>query len=151
MLQLKFFMDLKSSSNLILGQLSLYYPNGERIDFTATSGCRGWQSHENIWKRGRGPIPPDFNYSVPTVGYHSETAGIDGEFFHIWPDPVKSDSGVTRGEFGIHRDANFDTSPGSAGCIVLTKDFGWQRFCERMHALKSDFNLDRIPLHIDYR
>lgn len=145
-------MELKNSAELVLGNLLLCYPGtNDVISFTATSGCRGWQGKDDIWKRGRGPIPPNFDYSVPTVGYHSPTIGIDGEFFHIWPDPIRSESGVIRGEFGIHRDANFDSSPGSAGCIVLTREFGWQRFCERMHALRDDFKVERIPLHIEYR
>ena len=150
MLKLLFQMNLQSSSNLVLGKLSLCYPNGETVDFTATSGCRGWQSEDNLWSRGRGPIPPGFNYSVPTTGYHCSTPGIDGEFFHIIPDPIRSESGITRGEFGIHLDSNFDSSPGSAGCIVLTREFGWQRFCERMHALREQFQVNRIPLEIKY-
>lgn len=142
-------MDLENVNELIIGNLQLCYPTGDIINFTATSGCRGWQGHDDVWHRGRGPIPPGFNYSVPTIGYHSSTPGIDGEFFHIWPDPV-SKNGITRGEFGIHLDSNFDTSPGSAGCIVLIRKFGWERFKGRMMALKEENNLDRVPLEITY-
>jgi len=57
---------------------------------------------------------------------------VEGNFFHITPDLVVSPTGLTRSELGIHFDANF---PGSAGCIVLSRRFGWERFGDRMRAI----------------
>lgn len=150
MLGLKFSMELEATAELIIGKLSLIYPNGDNIIFTATSGARGWQSEEHLWVKGRGAIPPDFAYSVPTQGYNLSNPGIQGQFYHITPDPIVNSKGQMRGEFGIHLDANFNTSPGSAGCIVLITPYGWKRFQERMLALKVENSIDSIPLEVKY-
>ena len=45
--QLIFRMTLGKSQNLILGSLELIYPNGEIINYLATSGLPNWQRPED--------------------------------------------------------------------------------------------------------
>jgi hypothetical protein len=145
-MQLNFTMNLKVASELLYGNLELIYPDGNAIDYVATSGCAGWQQPGDEWERGKGPIPQGFDYAIPTTPYWSDTRGIEGLFFHITPDPVVSPSGRTRSEFGIHFDANL---PGSAGCIVLRNFSGWKRFCERMELLARS-GREQISLQVSY-
>ncbi|MCC3409822.1 MAG: hypothetical protein JGK17_30625, partial [Microcoleus sp. PH2017_10_PVI_O_A] len=49
-------------------------------------------------------------------------------------------------EFGIHFDANV---PGSAGCIVLQKRRGWDRFCERMQSIARS-GVEQVSLKVVY-
>ena len=144
--KLIFTMQLQVAAELLYGNLQLIYPDGNKIDYLATSGCAGWQQRGDQWQRGKGPIPQGFDYKIPTTPYWSDTRGIEGNFFHITPDPVVSNTGLTRSEFGIHFDANF---PGSAGCIVFNREFGWQKFCERMQAIARS-GVEHVPLKVVY-
>ena len=137
-------MDLKPATELLLGNLELTYPEGTKIPYLASSGCVQWQQPEDQSAIARGPIPAG-QYSIPTIPYWVETRGIEGWFFHITPDPVVV-NGVTRGEFGIHFDANV---PGSAGCIVLQRSSGWKRFCERMQLI-AKCGVESLPLEVRY-
>ena len=144
--KLEFTMQLKPASELLFGNLQLIYPDGNKINYLATSGCADWQQQGDQWQRGKGPIPQGFDYKIPTTPYWSDTRGIEGNFFHITPDPVVSPTGLTRSEFGIHFDANF---PGSAGCIALGRQFGWERFCDRMRAI-AKLGIEYISLEVAY-
>ncbi|WP_293135847.1 hypothetical protein [Microcoleus sp. bin38.metabat.b11b12b14.051] len=141
---LLFNMALKPDNSLIEGTLALTYPDGSIIRYLATSGCTQWQQPGDEWVRGKGPIPAG-NYEIPTSPYWLETRGIEGDFFHITPDPVVSDKGV-RAELGIHYDANM---PGSAGCIVLRNRDGWEKFCDRMKAI-AKLGIKELPLTVNY-
>jgi hypothetical protein len=143
--KLIFEMELKTSNLLLYGSLQLVYPDSSQIDYLATSGCIQWQQPEDQWAVARGPIPAG-DYEIPTEPYWLDTRGIEGWFFHIRPDPVVSPDGVVRGEFGIHFDANV---PGSAGCIVLKNQSGWERFCDRMKEIARS-GVRRIPLQVIY-
>lgn len=139
-------MSLAVSSGLIEGTLDLVYPDGSVIVYRATSGCPGWQQPDDQWARGRGPLPEGFNYSIPTTPYHLDTRGIEGNFFHITPDPVSDGAGGLRSELGVHFDANV---PGSAGCIVLRNREGWEAFCRRLSEIAA-LGIDKIPLSVRY-
>lgn len=143
---LAFTMELTTSNDLTYGSLKLVYPDGQYIDYVATSGCQQWQQPGDEWVRGKGPIPAGFEYKIPTTPYWVETRGIEGYFFHITPDPISKNSGNIRSELGIHFDAN---APGSAGCIVLKNFSGWQRFCDRMRAIAKS-GIKSIPLSVSY-
>lgn len=144
--RLIFSMDLADSNSLVWGNLKLIYPDGTDVDYLATSGCPGYQDKKDQWTRARGPIPPGFEYFIPTTPYYVPTKGVEGMFFHIKPDPVVSPQGVTRGEFGIHFDANV---PGSSGCIVLKNKSGFNAFCERMKQLAGS-GLQSVSLQVSY-
>ena len=142
---LLFNMILATSNTLVEGTLALSYPNGDVIRYLATSGCTQWQQPGDEWALARGPIPQGFDYRIPTTPYWLETRGIEGNFFHITPDPVVGDGGI-RSELGIHFDANV---PGSAGCIVLRNREGWETFCDRMEAIAKS-GIKSIPLTVNY-
>jgi hypothetical protein len=141
---LAFTMPLAVSDDLIYGSLKLIYPDKKEIDYIATSGCTQWQQPGDEWVRGKGPIPAG-KYQIPAIPYHLDTKGIEGDFFHITPDPVVSSFGI-RAELGVHYDANM---PGSAGCIVLRNREGWERFCDRMKAIAKS-GIKSIPLSVSY-
>ena len=142
--QLIFTMPLGKSTQLITGSLKLIYPNGEIIDYLATSGIPDWQRQEDQWTRAKGPIPAG-NYEIPTEPYWLETRGVEGLFFHITPDPVGSGDRI-RSELGVHWDANV---PGTSGCIGLINWKGWQGYCRRMANIASQ-GIKKIPLKVKY-
>jgi hypothetical protein len=142
--QLIFEMALGISKELITGSLKLVYPNGEIIDYLATSGLPDWQRPTDEWVRGKGPIPAG-EYEVVTEPYFLETRGVEGLFFHISPDPVGSGDRI-RSELGVHYDANV---PGTSGCLGLINWEGWQGFCRRMAKIAS-LNVKSIPLKVKY-
>lgn len=137
-------MDLAESRELIYGNLQLVYPDDRAIDYIATSGCANWQQPGDEWVRGKGPIPAG-EYEIPSEPYYLETRGIEGDFFHITPDPVVSDKGI-RAELGLHFDANV---PGSAGCVVLKNREGWLRLCDRLASI-ADRGVKILPLTVKY-
>jgi len=139
-------MQLKPAFQLLWWNLKLIYPDGNSIDYLATSGCTGWQQENDQWVRARGPLPEGFNYKIPTTPYWLETRGIEGNFFHITPDPVSDGEGGIRSELGIHFDANV---PGSAGCIVLRNRGGWEAFCHRLSEIAKS-GIESIPLSVGY-
>ena len=145
MYQLIFTMPLGVSQKLIVGSLKLYYPNGQIIDYVATSGLPDWQRPEDQWVRARGPLPAGENYEIPTEPYWLDTRGVEGLFFHITPDPVVSGD-LIRSELGIHWDANL---PGTSGCIGLINWEGWDAFCRRMSQIAA-LGIKSIPLKVRY-
>ena len=145
MYQLIFTMPLGVSQKLIVGSLKLYYPNGQIIDYVATSGLPDWQRPEDQWVRARGPLPAGENYEIPTEPYWLDTRGVEGLFFHITPDPVGSGDRI-RSELGIHWDANL---PGTSGCIGLINWEGWDAFCRRMSQIAA-LGIKSIPLKVRY-
>jgi len=145
MYKLIFTMPLGVSQKLIVGSLKLYYPNGQIIDYVATSGLPDWQRPEDQWVRARGPLPAGENYEIPTEPYWLDTRGVEGLFFHITPDPVGSGDRI-RSELGIHWDANL---PGTSGCIGLINWEGWDAFCRRMSQIAA-LGIKSIPLKVRY-
>ena len=137
-------MALCAASDLLYGNLCLQYPDGKKIHYVATSGCAGWQQPGDEWVLARGPIPQG-EYQIPSTPYWLETKGIEGNFFHITPDPVIGEGG-SRSELGIHFDANV---PGSAGCIVLRNREGWKGFCDRLSKIATQ-GIESVALSVKY-
>jgi len=142
--QLFFTMPLGKSQSLIMGSLKLIYPDGQVVDYLATSGLPDWQRPEDQWSRGKGPIPKG-DYQIPTQPYWLDTRGVDGLFFHITPDPVGSGDRI-RSELGVHYDANV---PGTSGCIGLINWEGWQGFCRRMRNIAA-LEVKFLSLKVQY-
>lgn len=142
--QLSFTLPLGHSRILILGSLKLIYPNGETIDYLATSGLPDYQRPGDEWIRGKGPIPAG-EYEIPTEPYWLNTRGVEGNFFHITPDPVGSGDRI-RSELGIHYDANV---PGTSGCIGIVNSTGWEGFCRRMKNIAA-LEIKSIKLKVQY-
>jgi len=125
-------MPLGKSQSLITGILKLIYPNGQVIEYLATSGLPDYQRPGDQWVRGKGPIPDGDEYEIPTQPYWLNTRGVEGLFFHITPDPVGFGDRI-RSELGIHWDANV---PGTSGCVGLINWEGWEGFCRAGKNLK---------------
>lgn len=143
--ELKFVMDLFNSNVLIEGLLFLIKDGKEINSFKATSGVPGCQSVNFCNQPRRGPIPP-LNYMVDTepVALYN-VKGVEGNFFIIRPTKITY-MGVSRGDFGVHYDANV---PGSAGCLVLRTRLGWEAYQREMDKIEKK-GIRRIPLSIFY-
>jgi hypothetical protein len=146
MYTLKFTLDTAQADELIDGVLE-FYKNGEVFNsYRATSSLAGRQA-DGSWKNRGGLIPPsntlDKEYLVTVEPiYMPNVKGVSGNFYCITPYSVKT-KGATRGDFGIHFDANV---PGSMGCVVLRTERGWEAF-ERDIA---NTGLSQIPLVVEY-
>lgn len=143
---LKFTLDTSTTTELIEGTLK-FYRNGELFnEYRATSSLAGRQA-DGSWKKRGGLIPPskeiDKEYSVavePT--YMPDVKGVEGNFYVISPYSVATE-GATRGDFGVHFDANV---PGSLGCVVLRTRRGWDAFQRDI----GNTGLKQIPLVVEY-
>jgi hypothetical protein len=145
MYKLTFTMPLAITQELILGSLKLIYPDGQVIDYLATSGLPDWQRPTDQWVRGKGPIPAG-DYQIPSEPYWLNTRGVEGLFFHITPDPVIGSGDRVRSELGVHWDANV---PGTSGCIGLINWEGWKGFCRRMTNIAAQ-GIEQLSLKVKY-
>ncbi len=151
------------SSALIMGELSISGLGPNRIVYDATSGIPGYQRKADIWTRGKGLIPPSnaivTPYTVETAPIRPTNPAAAGEWqYRILPDEVWSkEDGLLkwvnyrRTILRIHYDQNHATSPGSAGCIVLTDREQWKSFMENMARINFDSygqTLLVIPLEV---
>lgn len=143
--QLVFTMPLGISQSLITGSLKLIYPDGQVVEYLATSGLPDYQRLDDQWVRGKGPIPEGNEYEIPTQPYWLSNRGVEGLFFHITPDPVGSGDRI-RSELGIHWDANV---PGTSGCVGLINWEGWEGFVRRIAKIAS-LGVEKIPLKVEY-
>ncbi len=114
--------------------------------WNAVSGVGG---REN--QRMRGPIPSQPNvsvirYTVRTAPLNLPNPGIAGKFYKIDPHLITI-QGKTRGDFGIHFDANV---PGTAGCIGIDSKADWENFKDAMFDFQRA-GLAQIPLLVSYR
>ena len=148
-----FHNHLYQSSSLIEGRLLLIDKEIDKIidEFKATSGLPGFQSPANTSAKGRGAIPEVSDveidhYTVATSPIPMPNVkGVEGNFYKILPHTVNI-KGTERGDFGIHADKN---APGSAGCVVLTSDIGWNAFQRYMNTL-SAIKILSVPLLVSY-
>ncbi|MDJ0598279.1 MAG: hypothetical protein QNJ37_05510 [Crocosphaera sp.] len=86
------------------------------------------------------------HYTVQTTPIYLPQRGIEGNFFKIDPHLVNI-WGKTRGDFGIHFDAN---APGSAGCVVIRNRKAWDAFQEMMGHYRNA-GLNSVPLIVEYQ
>jgi hypothetical protein len=136
---------------LIIGQLDRL-KDGEVVNaYQATSSVAGKQA-SGSWNNRGGLIPPDEKflngelYEVSTTPlWMPQVRGVEGSFYQIHPFEIQTD-GATRGDFGIHFDANV---PGSMGCIVLPTQRGWDAFRNDMKWI-ADSGAKRVDLDICY-
>jgi hypothetical protein len=142
---LKFSMALSQSRQLLTGTLTL--SDGDTIvnAYSATSSYPGKQ-YPRSWREKGGVIPPNEPYQVAVVPlFMPNVRGVEGNFYVISPYETET-VGDTRGDFGIHRDAN---APGSLGCVVMTTEKGWAAFQRDMNNLAKD-GVRSIPLSVTY-
>ncbi|MDJ0661568.1 MAG: hypothetical protein QNJ42_19085 [Crocosphaera sp.] len=148
-----FFMDLNRQTPLIEGRLIAYDNVKCKVDqqYIATSGCQNNQRWDSQDDSGRGPIPRNDQvkidyYTVNTTPIYLPQRGIEGNFYKIDPHLVNI-WGKTRGDFGIHYDAN---APGSAGCVVIRNKMAWEAFQEMMGHYRAA-GLESVPLIVEYQ
>lgn len=129
---LRFEMNLRQSDELLYGMLSAI-DNSDPLNLVtvdrwrATSGQRTHQTIDNVWTKGKGPLPPSCDIAPVTYRVLSSLAHTSiGECFLIRPDWVVKQNGklVERSLFRIHFDGG---PPGSAGCPVLN-EYDWRSF-----------------------
>lgn len=148
---LNFSMGYDSKQGLDYGLLTLnHLSNGYLQKWRATTSTVNKQKreHQHVWG---GLIPQNSEtkqkqYSVglsPIDLKHNK--GVAGNFYPIHPFEVKTTSGTTRGDFGIHLDGNV---PGSLGCIVMNQ-YNFSEFEEYMKGLKSK-GVINLPLFVQY-
>lgn len=137
--------------NLIVGVLT-YCENEKTVNaFQATSGCIGNQFHSCQNRKGKGCLPSHrqagiLHYTISTQKlWLPHVKGVEGSFFAISPFTVNI-NGVSRGDFGVHFDANV---PGSAACVVLETQRGWTAYLKIMDELKQR-GRQSVPLYVDY-
>jgi hypothetical protein len=128
--EFRMLLPLETTDDFITGYLSLYEEDNDvpLLKIRASSGQRGHQWMDNYWERGKSPIPEtsiiegeyevDTNYSTPPP---KMAAAMGSRYYHITPDPIVKwlEKQFVRSEVGLHFDANYNYSPGSAGCIVI--------------------------------
>ncbi len=143
-----------TGTNLVAGILEILDSTGKLLVAynKTTSGWANNQKPSDQYVKGLGPIPSCrtaglANWTVATTSYASPDPGVNGQFFHIKPDPWTF-GGVTRSEFGIHFDANFATNPGSAGCIVFIDSTQWTNFQNWMRDYRTKYSPGAITVNL---
>lgn len=149
MYRASFIMTLPSAAkgSLVYGKLTLIRKKGDAGKvYHATSGCIGCQ-YWGSWKlKGKGCLPPALDYSISTQRlWLPHVKGVEGSFYAIAPFNVRVGS-VTRGDFGVHFDANV---PGSAGCIVLDLQEHWDDWRNEIEICREK-GQQSIPLAVTY-
>jgi len=136
-----FTLKQAKTSELIDGSLTFFENGEEKLKVVATSGAAGYQYAGAHSVRGKGCLPPAKDWKISTSGYYLATKGVEGNFYHITPDPRAG-----RGEIGLHRDANV---PGSSGCIVVR---GANTFNNKVAPLidKLKYQQPKITLSVIY-
>jgi hypothetical protein len=124
-----------------------------------TSGQPNAQNAGDQSYRGMGLIPSclsaGVSYYIVEVNttYQPDTPGVNGDSFFILsegnPNGEFTINGVTRSEFLIHLDSNFDTTPGSAGCIVFTNRTEWDNFRQNMKGW-ANAGYTHVKLQVSY-
>lgn len=150
-LTLLYHQQLEQTSKLIEGRLLILEDEGIIATYVATSGQPNHQTIQSLSARGRGAIPPNLdishkNYTVLTAPIAMPNVpGVSGNFYKINPHTVQI-NGVTRGDFGIHFDANV---PGSAGCIVIRNRSAWDSFEKQMREYSRQ-GIKELSLLVSY-
>lgn len=140
---LRFTLSPAQQDSLVIGLLELLKDGVPINSFQATSSLPGRQ-YAGSWTRLGGLLPPGDSYTVDIEPlWMPNIRGVEGSFYRILPFEVPT-KGATRGDFGVHFDAN---QPGSLGCIVLVTQKGWDAFRREMKKLGE---VDRIPLVVKY-
>jgi hypothetical protein len=144
MYSLLFDFTPRRSNGLLYGILSLKDSDrliNEYVTASSLPGRQWWGS----WELKGGLIPPRSDYTVATSPlWMPDIKGVEGSFYQISPFEVATD-GATRGDFGVHFDAN---QPGSLGCIVLKNQRGWDAFRRDLEPIAKI--IKSIPLIVEY-
>jgi hypothetical protein len=114
-----------ASEDFPTGYLQLLDDERLVLQVRATSGQRGSQYLDHYWQTSKSPIPAsiaiqgEYHVNLNWVDPGNLASAMGSRFYGIYPNPVYSlDGSQRRVGIGLHYDANYVTSPGSAGCIM---------------------------------
>lgn len=142
---LRFELEPQESLDLLIGKLKLFQDDKEINCYQATSSIAGRQ-YRGAWEKKGGLIPPGQPYQVATDPlWMPNIRGVEGSFYAITPFEIQT-AGATRGDFGVHYDANV---PGSMGCVVLLTQLGWDAFRRDIKLIMGK-GVKLIPLVVSY-
>lgn len=133
------------------GRLSLnHLDRGNQFVWIATSSISSRQSYNKQFEK-YGCIPANNNtvdkkYHILTTPEDSRhVKGVEGSFYRVYPNQIRTVRNTIRTAIGIHKDANL---PGSLGCIVMCAT-RFASFEKQMSLLKSR-GVSKIPLQVQY-
>lgn len=117
----------------------------------ARSGQPNYQ--DSYWITAKSPIPPgsdiEGSYEINLTAHKVDSAAMGEWFYEILPDPIKQkNGGGIRRLIGLHEDANYDTAPGTAGCIGISPSH-WNKVDEILFAFWRK-GISKIPLIVVY-
>lgn len=146
---LRFTMTLPENptDKMQYGLLELLEGNRVINSFLASSSRQNYQYWAS-WRKTGGVLPPDEPYQVATDAIMMSQPGVGGEFYCITPFEVDT-IGDTRGDFGIHADANAANAPGTLGCIFPVTKKGWTAIKREM-AYAAAGGLKKMPMIVQY-
>ncbi len=111
--EIEFHMTLRKAPELLYGQMILRSTRkAQMFHCVASSGARGWQSHDDFYQVAKGCIPPCKDLIVDLKGFHSEVRGVEGMFYPI-VSTKRELNRYRRSGFGVHLDANLP------GCFAV--------------------------------
>ena len=148
---LVFSMHWNRDTGLDWGRLSLNcLEKGNLAIWVATSSTSHRQKYDWQFKRN-GCLPANNNtltrkYHILTMPEDSRhVRGVEGSFYRIYPNEIRTTAGTTRTACGIHKDANL---PGSLGCIVMSPN----RFISFENAMANlkGIGVTKLPLQVQY-
>ena len=148
---LVFSMHWDRDKGLDYGRLTLNcLEKGNLAIWLSTCSTASRQTYSKQFER-YGCLPA--NNVTKTRKYHILTTpedsrhvrGVEGSFYRIYPNVIKTTRGTVRSACGIHKDANL---PGSLGCIVMSPD-RFRSFEQWMTKLKAK-GVDKISLQVQY-
>ena len=148
---LVFSMHWNRDKGLDYGRLTLNcLEKGNLAIWTSTCSTASKQTYSKQFQR-YGCLPA--NNVTKTRKYHILTTpedsrhvkGVEGSFYRIYPNVIKTIKGTARSACGIHKDANL---PGSLGCIVMSPD-RFRSFEQWMTKLKAK-GVNKISLQVQY-
>lgn len=151
--KVKFTFPLGHSDSLIVGKLEFIKNDVVYNTVQCTSSLPGRQ-YSGSWNRRGGLIPPTSMVKNKTGAgltvktdpiFMPNVTGVSGNFYQIFPFEMETDRD-TRGDWGIHRDAN---TPGSMGCIVAVTQLGWQAVQREFRQL-SGIGIRSVELVVIY-
>jgi hypothetical protein len=113
------------------------------------SSSRPRHQYWGSWRVKGGVMPPDEPWRVKTTAIDMpDNPGVGGLFFPVTPFEIQTIRAI-RGDFGIHKDANRATSPGSLGCPFPITDAGWLAIM-RDFAAAAAAGFKSLPLQVHY-
>lgn len=113
------------------------------------SSSRPNHQYWGSWRVKSGLIPPDEPWQVATTPINMpNNPGVGGLFFPVTPFQIQTIRDI-RGDFGVHKDANRATAPGSLGCPFPIAEAGWEAVKRDLLDL-GKIGIKKVPMQVHY-